>query len=395
MRRKFQFSVLVLLLTLGLSVADSTKTAQLAWFYKPPKDGKLDVVARFFDVVILTHADEPTRDKLKTSGLHVPYPSYLRFEAIEDPGSCSASPHRNQVAFHTGDFCKISQSHPDWFLLDRSGRRIEDNNYYVMDPANQGWREFFLSRARECIQEHGWDGIFLDNVEAGIRKRLQKGPPPAKYPDKGSYQAAIEGFLGYLYGNLHQSGNPLWANIIVLDNPEAWFRYMKYLDGAMDENFAVDWNPRYFPPEKWDQQLTMAERTQAEGKHILLVAQGDKDDAARQQFAYASYLLIANKLASFRYSSSDAYGYVWMYDNYSIQLGEPKGKRYQSNGAWRRDFEKGSVFVNPRTHEASIIVGGNSDRRAFAQTGGALRRRVRDQFAVPRGVSARPRETRP
>jgi hypothetical protein len=100
----------------------------------------------------------------------------------------------------------------------------------------------------------------------------------------------------------------------------------------------------------------MAERTQTEGKHILLVSQGPQEDAQRQQFAYASYLLIANKLASFRYARADSYGYVWMYDNYSLQLGEPLGRRYQANGLWQRDFEKGSVRVNPRTHEASITM---------------------------------------
>mgnify|MGYP001561361660 CR=1 FL=1 len=38
------------------------KIVQIAWFYKPPTDGDLAVLAEYFDVFVLTHKDEAARD---------------------------------------------------------------------------------------------------------------------------------------------------------------------------------------------------------------------------------------------------------------------------------------------------------------------------------------------
>src|SRR5918999_6286307 len=122
------------------------QTIQFAWFYKPPKNGNLGPLVKWFHVYILTKADEDVRDNLKKRGVATPFLQYLRFDAIEDPGSCSARPHRNQVADRKGDFCEISKAHPDWFLLNDRGKRIVVDGYYLMDPGNDGWREFFLQR---------------------------------------------------------------------------------------------------------------------------------------------------------------------------------------------------------------------------------------------------------
>jgi hypothetical protein len=96
--------------------------------------------------------------------------------------------------------------------------------------------------------------------------------------------------------------------------------------------------------------------TQNQGKHIILVSQGRYVDAARQQFAYASYLLIANGKAAFRYSNAAAYRQVWPYSNYNINLGTPLGPRYQSGNLWRRDFTRGYVIVDPVNHTGTIAT---------------------------------------
>lgn len=333
------------------------KLVNIAYFYKPPQNANAATLAQNISTFILTRADETFRDELKANGVTAPIMQYVRFEAIQNPGSCTVQPFRNQVAYKIGDFCSISKNHPDWFLLDNNGNRIVvDGNYYYMDPGNQEWREFWLNRTIESQEQLGWYGVFLDNVEAGLSKVIRSGGIPAKYPDDASYRVAVLDFLKYLYPTYFKPQNrPLFANIISLGDPAVWNNYLQYLDGAMDEAWAVDWRNGYISVSDWNEQLARAEQTQNLGKFALLVSQGSETDTNRQKFAFASYLLISAGKASFRYTNYDNYEKVWLYPNYQIDLGQPLGPRYRQGNLWRRDFSKGSVIVDPVNHSASIL----------------------------------------
>ncbi len=102
--------------------------------------------------------------------------------------------------------------------------------------------------------------------------------------------------------------------------------------------------------------MSQVQNALGQGKTLILVAQGPQGDMALQKFAYASYLLLADGNAVFRYTHSDNYRDLWWYENYELDLGSPLGVRYQEDGGWRRDFAKGYVTVNPESHEAEIVV---------------------------------------
>jgi hypothetical protein len=147
------------------------ETINLAFFYKPPSNSNAATVSANFNSVILTGGDETFRNSLAANGFTSTIPQYFRSEGIQDPGSCTASPANNQIANRAGDFCWISQNHPDWFLLDSNGNRMKTSptsNYYRMDPGSEGWRNFFVTRLLETQQQKGWSGLFLDNVEASL-----------------------------------------------------------------------------------------------------------------------------------------------------------------------------------------------------------------------------------
>ena len=341
-----------------VSTAGPNFRIRLAWFYKPPENGQLDLVAQNFDFFILTYKDENERDNLKDKGVTSPFSQYLLFLTINDPGDCGENPIGNQVAYKAGDFCQISQEHPDWFLLDQNGNRIQGSGHnYYMDPGNEEFRQFWLERAREMQETYGWDSIFLDNVEASRAKIVDYGTTPAKYPDDQSYQDAVDGFLAYIRQNYFQpSGRLMYGNIVSVDDDAVRERYIKHLDGVMIESFATDWSDGYREHDDWEQQLELAESVLSQGKAVILVSQGDENDLDRQKFAFASYLLVADAHAVFRYANSDSYRKVWLYDDYKLDLGTPTGKRYESKGDWRRDFTNGYVTVNPQEHKAEIVV---------------------------------------
>ncbi len=334
------------------------KTVHLAWFYKPPNSNDLPTLARYFEVFILTRLDEPARDSLRALGVRQPFLQYLRFDAIHDPGDCTKQPYRNQAALNPGDYCALTRDHPDWFLRDTRGSIIAGKNdgarYVFMDPGNAGWRAFWVQRAKQTQEQYAWDGIFLDNVEATRSKLERNGFTPARYPEDTAYQSAVDGFLAYISSNLRSRAKPLYANIIALENSPIWFQYLQYLDGVMEEAFAVDYGGEYFQVDEWEDALSRVEQAQTLGKDVILVAQGARADLPREQFAFASYLLVNFGRAAFRYADSQAYEDIWLYANYDVDLGVPLGPRHRSGNAWQRDFAKGSVIVDPAAHTATI-----------------------------------------
>ena len=364
--------LMALLLTIGSFISGQAKSQSgpimperlinLAHFYKPPSNSDAPTLASKFGFVLLTGGDEVFRDRVIANGFTSTIPQYFTFLGIQDPGDCTSSTRNNQVAYNAGDFCYISQNHPDWFLLDTNGQRIRMNpksDVYRMDPGNPEWRKYFVIRVLEWQNRTGWSGLFLDYLESSLDDLKRNGTIPAKYPDDASYRGAILGFLEFLRLNYSQPyGRPVLANITMGLDDATWSSYMQYLDGAMQERWAVGWSMNeYVPVSKWQEDLVRAEKFQSQGKYMILVAPGNQTDTNRQIFTFASYLLISNGKAAFRYGNSDTYRDVWLYNNYQADLGTPLGPRYQSGSLWRRDFTKGFVIVDPANHTASISSG--------------------------------------
>jgi hypothetical protein len=336
------------------------KSMQFAWFYKPPENpAELYAVASNFSFFILTRNDEPDREKLAKIGAEGNILQYLRFEAVMDPGDCQTKPFQNQAANLEGDFCLIKEQHSDWFLKDINGNSIKFNDigYVVMDSGNTGWQSFFLEKVKGFQKDPGWEGLFLDNLDASLGRFEVEGKLLTHYTDDKSYQDAVVDHLSRLSKNLHQTQHKLlFANITYLRQPEVWFRYLEYLDGAMLEAFAADWENGYLTESEWLSQLDLAEATQLKGKTIILVTQGAPDDSNRMLFGLASYLLVNNGQAYFRYTNDLAYRQVWSYPEFKIDLGQPKGPRYKESGIWKRDFENGSVSVDPLNHTGELLL---------------------------------------
>ncbi len=378
MNNKFSFrffsflAATALAITSTLVVHASTKQApvqaaavnpvNLAWFYKPPADGNVSLIAQNFSTYIMTKGNEATRNQLISAGASAPMLEYLRFEAIMDPGSCTATPWQNNVAYKVGDFCDISTNHPDWFLLNTSGQRISSltgaYSFYLMDPGNAGWRAFFVDRVSQVMAaDPVWAGVFLDNVEVTNQFHIDDNNPMQKYPDNASFQAAVQGFLQYMHDSYFQpNGKLLYANIVARTDDTLFTSYMTYLDGGMHEGWAIDDPDRWRPVSTWETHLNLVEQAQALGKKLILVSHGTQADIELQNFAFASYLLVSDGNTAFRYGSGAAYNQAWLYDNYKLQIGSPLGARYKVGSAWKRDFSNGSVSVDPGTHAVSISI---------------------------------------
>jgi hypothetical protein len=347
--------------------ACSSSPTKLAWFYKPPGSTSLSTVMNHFDIFTLTKNDEKTMRTVQNAGIR-PVLQYIKYDAIHDPCfqakkakgtpcSCSKSPLNNQVAWNASDICNIRDNHPDWFLRDASGNLLYKDNQVMMDPGNQGWREFWLSRMRQS-QSVGWDGILIDNIATTFGLHGVNFVSLKKYSTDSAYQNAVVGFLAYARSSFFKpNGKLMYANISVRwKTDDAYRRYMEQLDGAQDEFWAY---PRtgYYSTLSWEDDFFRARATLERGDSIILISQGAKTDTKRQLFAFGSYLLVASSKTYFRYTSdSGGYGQMWLYDNYQFKLGSPKGAAYRSGDSWKRSFTNGEVKVTPGARTAKITL---------------------------------------
>ncbi len=327
----------------------------LAWFYHAPADGvDPGFLAQYFDIFISTRDLSSGRDLLKSIGSQASFYQYIVINEILQPATCDTEPFDSQAAYLRGDFCRIDSQNPDWFLLTRAGERVRDKPPYdtawIMDPGNSEWQQFWIERVLNR-DFSGWDGVFLDNLEANPRYQADN---LMKYPLPADYQQANLGFLKMISEEFHARGLRVFANILHVTTIDEWQLYLPYLDGVMIENFAVDWESgQSLTEEEWELHMQSAFIAQAQGKEVILVARGESDDIPRQQFALASYYLINNGKAYFRYTS-DEYDEMLWYMNYLIEPGAPLGDMYFDNGLWKRDFKNGQVVADPKNQSASI-----------------------------------------
>ncbi len=353
----------------------------LAWFHKPPQDGTTaQQLADQHSYIHLTGpADIPFRNQLRGAGYKGPILTYVTMNAVEGPGpyrdasaSCDESytPHDNQLAFYSGDFCKYIHPNESWFLHNASGARIVDDYFgsgryaYMMNPADPGWRAFAMERLKYIKDTWFYDGIWLDNVDVD-RSRVMSELTNSdgglqEYATDDAWREAVKTWLADARETL--GDYPIWANLVGGGlRADAWDAYAPYLDGAMDESFAVQWLDGWRTPDQWQAQIQRAERWLSMGKGLIMVGQGPKDDAERMRFTLVSYLLVAQGTqATFRYTRFDSYySEMWLYPEYDTarQLGAPLGACQEvSPGLWRRDFAHGYVEVDLQRHQGRLVL---------------------------------------
>ncbi len=337
------------------------RAASLASFYRPSSNVDAGTVAQVNDFIVLNEGDEPYRDQVRGSGYGGVILQYVLMMEAHGPGpdtpACQpeVKPANNTAADDVGDFCQLSE---DMFLHGAAGQRLfytqgsGTRYYYLMNPGSVAWQNLWLARMKHDADTLGYDGIFLDNLDINIAKNRWTNWDGSvqEYPghenDATPYKNAVRDFLARIKGEI---GKPVWANMIASDHSGSdWDVFLPFLDGGMNEAFAVGYPPAYRRQSDWEGDATQAESAQAQGKGFLAVSQGTQEDVERMRFSLATWFLIDQGNAHFRYASSKTYRELWDYPELHVDLGEPLGPRYkEGDTVWRRDFSCGTVRVDP------------------------------------------------
>ena len=371
--------------TLAATSVGATSPARLGMFYHPPQDGTtLQALVQDFASFVFTRGDEAYRDNMRAAGFGGTVLQYLMANETSGPANLvdASSPcgsyvyYPNNVSGIAGDFCSALHGEERNFLHNSTGARLYTTAswqeasatrtvyLYLMNPAAPGWQAYFAQQANENGQALGYSGLFLDNVDLtlyrGQHQEANSDGTVQEYATDSAYRSAM---VDYLSAMRQQSGQtPVWANMSnPWDTADFWDPYLPYLDGFMEEYFADRWSGTYTGPSAWEAQIERAEEVLGQGKAFLGVAQGQQSDTARMRFGLASYLLIAQQNASFRYadatgSASPGYYAAWLYPEYQARLGNPTGPRYQAGSVWRRDFACGYVTVDVAATTGTIAT---------------------------------------
>jgi hypothetical protein len=226
--------------------------------------------------------------------------------------------------------------HTEWYLRDASGvTHSSGYNEPLMDLTNSGWRAMCVQISQGALQK-GFDGLVLDNGLAS---------PNVVWP--GSWSGSDSQWQSStvaLYKSIKQAAG---SKIVIYNGAYFIPGYVDALDGWMDEGF-----PFY---KGWDNSIGFALDASTKGKLTLFYAQGGTSD---RYFCYCSALLTDGY---FFYAPTRT---QW-FDDYGIQLGTALGKAEKNaDGTWQREYQYGTVVVNPSSKTAHIDMNSGQNAKA-------------------------------
>ncbi|MBK9179278.1 MAG: hypothetical protein IPM45_06815 [Acidimicrobiales bacterium] len=241
------------------------------------------------------------------------------------------------------------REHPEWFLTDAAGRRLEwapYHDHWFMDVGNPEYQEQWLWNVFDELDRNGWDGVFIDNA---LTRATAYGTAPAAYPTDAALQAATRSMLANVGPRLHAVGFLTIANVSDARLfPGLWADWLQLVDGAMEENF-VNWDRTPggsyvwdWGPDGWRAQVDEVATAASLGKVAAVVVQGDPRDAEAARYGLASYLLASDGRSMISVTNAG----LWL-PELGWDLGAPLGPAEDLGGSvLRRRFERGLVLVN-------------------------------------------------
>jgi hypothetical protein len=255
-------------------------------------------------------------------------------------------------------------AHPNWFLTDASGNRLTAPAYpgnYVMDVANPAYQQACLAHATALAKKYGFDGIFLDDVNAQLGWTIGSNASSPLYPTPAAWQSAVSSMVSYVGPGLHAQQLLSMANIGgSAMYPGLWQKWNGPLDGAMEESFTDGGSGLGGEIWAWSRKLANAAWSEANGKYTMLHSWNTTETG--NTYGLASMLLVGGGHLMYSTSNHDYTSYEMWYPEYTTaqQLGAPTGPYTRlANGVYQRQFAGGLVVVNPTNKSVgSFSLGG-------------------------------------
>lgn len=261
----------------------------------------------------------------------------------------------------------VNANHPDWFLTDALGTRINSSGYpwlWLLDVGNRAYQDAWADAVVAEARADGWDGIFLDDVDPTVRYHVEP-TRVARYPTDAEWRAATSSMVANVGPRIQAAGLLAIANVCcVRDHGSVWRDWLPSLSGAMDEmftkwgndpasGFVWDWGAN-----GWSAQLEEVREAEAQGKYFLGIAHSRSTDARAAAYGLGTMLLAAQSRSSFALAEDYTNETRFPVYQRALQLGAPSGAHFRVGTAYRRNFSSGTVVVNASLATVQVPLGG-------------------------------------
>lgn len=278
----------------------------------------------------------------------------LVYKCMASTRASSSSNDQSQIP--TGvSYVYANTQHPEWFLTDSSGGRMEWVSWpghVWMDVGNLSYQDTWADNVVRELQLRGWDGILMDNASFYLPAYYGQ---PAKYPTPASYRPANDSFIQRVSSRLMGAGFQVLPNLGGGDYTGEQFSAASAMASGAAREFFATWDATPFGGAAWYRQMEQMDAVEAQGKVFMGITYGSASDARLLRMARASFLLGWNGQNGFQ-TLVPASGDPWSSD-WTADIGLPLAPRYPVGSAWRRDYSGGVALVNPSAANVTVDLG--------------------------------------
>ncbi len=244
---------------------------------------------------------------------------------------------------------------PSWLLRDRAGEPIRCA--WLSLPVGDGYRQPRLSAGlgREVVHElesQGWDGVFIDNVNPTIRY-YHDPADVAQYPTTRPTAAAMTS-APRATSSPRSTRRASWrwpTSAPGPTTPPTGARWLRRLDGAMDERFAkftAAPGGGTARAAEWRTELSILQQASARASGSSGIAAVKRWRLQAERFGWATMLLGSGGHATFALQNDANYGVETWFPDYEAPIGHAaRGRLQRRSGVELRRFSHGLVLVNP------------------------------------------------
>lgn len=278
------------------------------------------------------------------------------------------------VSYHSSDpfqptgvrYDDANANHPEWYLNDTSGQRIQFRSYpglWQMDIGNPEYQRAWADQVIAEVQREGWDGVELDDVNPTIKYHFDPSRV-AKYPNDAAFGAATRSMLAHVGPRIQAAGKLAIPNICCTTELGVgiWKDWLQFVSGAYEESYTK-WDARVGEGYRWDwgtsgwaAHLEQGLEAARQGKILMAHAWSQPDDAAAMRFGLATLMLSAEGRSSFGFGAS--YSTEPWFPEYDLDIGAPAEAYRRSEAVYSRKYADGLVLVNPSRSPQQVALGG-------------------------------------
>lgn len=261
----------------------------------------------------------------------------------------------------------------EWYLRDEKGKRtvawpgtnmlnFGADSYNTNDSWNDTLAKFVYYR---LMLSGVWDGVFYDTIWHDLYW-VNNGELDVNNDGRNDNIAYVnERYKNGVVSMFSRTNHLFGDNYLIVENGSSHVAYQPLLNGMMYESFPTPWEGAGYWPNVI-RSLIEKSRYNKDPKILIINANSrDKNDLKEMRWGLGNALL-TGAYYSFDFGETK-HGQTWWYRDYDYNLGAPTSGAYRvdgyydnyEEGLWRRNFEKGVVFVNSYQRKTSHDIGEN------------------------------------